>query len=258
MKNIKLLFLLILLSLGVNAQNGNFTSSYQMSIGTSFSVLDDVKESELVGYEAMLGYRFQESILFEAGFGNYGLSESKQYEFKPVLVRFKSMIPVSDYASLYLGGGAAYDDKSYPLLTAGVNYRIDDNWYVDAGYQGIFDIEAVDTNLYSFNVSLVYRFTNKEEVTPALEVIPIVKDTPTIPVVAEDKKTIVPVEKIVACVKKSADYKVKEGDYIISIARQHNMTLPHFLKVNKQFNSRNINLIYPGEIISYSYIDCEL
>ncbi len=252
MKNIKLLFLLIFLSSGVNAQNGSFTSSYQMSIGTSFSVLDDVKESESVGYEAMLGYRFKESILFEAGFGNYGLSESK-----PVLVRFKSMIPVSDYASLYLGGGAAYDDKSYPLLTAGVNYRIDDNWYVDAGYQGIFDIEAVDTNLYSFNVSLVYRFTNKEEVTPALEVIPIVKDIPTMPVVAEDKKTIVPVEEIVACIKKSADYKVKEGDYIISIARKHNMTLSNFLQVNKQFNSRNINLIYPGEIISYNYIVCE-
>ncbi len=253
MKSIKLLLLLIYLPSLSYAQ----ISPYQMSIGAAFSVLDDIKESESIGYEAMLGYRFKGAILFEAGFGNYGLSGSKPYEFKPVLVRFKSMIPVSDYASLYLGGGAAYDDKSYPLLTAGVNYRIDDNWYVDAGYQGIFDIEAVDTNLYSFNFSLVYRFTNKEEVTPALEVIPIVKDTPTIPVVAEDKKTIVPVEKIVACVKKSADYKVKEGDYIISIARQHNMTLPHFLKVNKQFNSRNINLIYPGEIISYSYIGCE-
>ena len=249
MKNIKLFSLLISLSSVVYAQDGYLLSPYQMSAGAAFSVLDEVKESESIGYEAMVGYRLRDYLLLEAGLAHYNLSDSTSEDFTPMLIRFKTMIPVSDYASLYIGGGAAYDGESYPLLTGGVNYRIDRNWYMDVGYQGIFNIESVDSDLYSFNISFVYQFSSKEKMVPIVEAAPIV------PVVKEQEVSKV-VETADVCVKKSDTYKVKEGDYILSIARQHNMSLNLFLKMNTQFDNRNINLIYPDEMITYNYIEC--
>lgn len=251
MKNIKLFSLLISLSSVVYAQDDYLLSPYQMSAGAAFSVLDEVKESESIGYEAMVGYRLRDYLLLEAGLAHYNLSDSTREDFTPMVIRFKTMIPVSDYASLYIGGGAAYDGESSPLLTGGVHYRIDHNWYMDIGYQGIFNIESVDSDLYSFNVSFVYQFSSKEKVVPIVEAAPIV------PVVKEKEVSKV-VETVDVCVKKSDTYKVKEGDYLVRIANRHHMTLEFFLKINAQFDHRNIDLIYPGEIITYSYIECGL
>ncbi|MGF1907795.1 outer membrane beta-barrel protein [Aliivibrio salmonicida] len=252
MKNIRLLLLLLIYIPSLSyAQDESLISPYQMSIGAAFSVLDEVKESESIGYEAMVGYRLRDYLLLEAGLAHYNLSDSTSEDFTPMVIRFKTMIPVSDYASLYIGGGAAYDGESSPLLTGGVNYRIGHNWYMDVGYQGIFNIESVESDLYSFNISFVYQFSSKEKVVPIVEAAPIV------PVVKEQKVSKV-VETVDVCVKKSDIYKVKEGDYILSIARQHNMSLKFFLKMNAQFDNRNINLIYPNEMITYNYIDCGL
>jgi LysM repeat protein len=251
MRNTNLLLLLITLPSIVYAQGDYLLSPYQMSAGAAFSVLDEVKESESIGYEAMVGYRLRDYLLLEAGLAHYNLSDSITENFTPMVIRFKTMIPVSDYASLYIGGGAAYDGESSPLLTGGVNYRIDRNWYMDVGYQGIFNIESVDSDLYSFNISFVYQFSSKEKMVPIVEAAPIV------PKIKEQEVSKI-VETVDACVKKSDTYKVKEGDYLVRIANRHNMTLEYFLKINVQFDHRNIDLIYPGEIITYNYIECDL
>jgi len=242
---------LLMCMVSLSYAEGVYTlSPFQISGGITASVLSDVSESESIGYEGMVGYRLRDYFLLEAGLAHYNFSDSEVTNFTPIVIRFKSMLPVSDYASLYMGGGAAYDGESFPLLTAGVNYRIDRNWYMDIGYQGIFNIHSVESDVYSFNISFVYQFSNQEKETSIVETAPIV------PVVKEEK-TRQATDNLEVCVKRSDTYIVKEGDYIISIARKHNMTLEHFLKINTQFSNRNLDLIYPDEIIIYNYIDCK-
>nr|WP_236782827.1 LysM domain-containing protein [Aliivibrio fischeri] len=53
-------------------------------------------------------------------------------------------------------------------------------------------------------------------------------------------------------------YRVKVGDYLYKLARKYNFTIDEFLKNNASFDQRNINLIYPGEVIKYYDNVCEV
>ena len=226
-----------------DGQNEQLFSPFQISGGISFNALEhSLKESKSLGYEAMLGYRFNDSILFEGGLAHYHF---KQENVNPLLLRFKTLIPVSNYASIYVGGGAAYNKKTYPLLNLGVHYRINNNWYADVGYQGSFGIDDIRSDLYSFNMSFVYRFKNNNPkyILPVYEA----KEISSSIIVAEKPYTTPEV-----CVPKFLEHKVKAGDRLLELARRYDITLESFIILNNTpFHIVEHDRAQPKDVIFY-------
>ena len=250
-------------------------SPYRISGGATLSVLDDdKKESESLGYKAMIGYTANDSALLEIGYANFALTDEN---INPFLIELSWLYPISDFASLYFGGGGAFmDEGNSPTAKLGVQYQLDRNWYADVGYQGMFALDLQQDDLYSFNIMVGYKFDSKtrEIITPESRPvtghtetqIPIIKqpvDKVQEPVVVEPI-AIEPIEqavvkKIPRCEVKTALYQVIKGDHLYKIARYFNMSLEELLELNPKFENenRNLDLIYPDESIHLSYFSCE-
>ena len=243
-------------------------SPYRVSGGATLSVLDDSKnESESLGYKAMVGYTANDNALLEIGYANFNLTNEN---INPFLIELSRLYPISNFASLYVGGGGAFmDEGNSPTAKFGFQYQLDRHWYADVGYQGIFALDLQQDDLYSFNIMIGYKFDSKNRKVIAPELRPIThKVEPTVRAVQEpvDKvaNVIAPIvieEKVVKktsrCEIGTINYEVKNGDYLYKIARHFKMSLEELIELNPNFENRNINLIYPSEIINLSYFMCD-
>ncbi|RYU68415.1 LysM peptidoglycan-binding domain-containing protein [Aliivibrio finisterrensis] len=243
-------------------------SLYRVSGGATLSVLDDSKkESESLGYKAMVGYTANDSALLEIGYANFNLADEN---INPFLIELSWLYPISDFSSLYAGGGGAFmDEGNSPTAKLGFQYQLDQHWYADVGYQGIFDLDLQQDDLYSFNIMIGYKFDSKNRkiITPELSPI-IPKAVPPVrtvqqptdkppnviaPIVAKEKV----VKKTLRCEVNNINYRVKSGDYLYKIARHFNMSFDELIELNPNYENRNANLIYPGEFIDLSYFNCD-
>ena len=267
MKLVKLLILTGLLSSNVHA--GELLAPFQFGFGAAVSSInDDIRENESLGYELSLGYQFNENFLLETAYADYQFTSMN---VTPWITRLKGMLPVSDYASLYLGGGVAVDKEvSSPLLSGGIKYQMSKNWVLDAGYQSIFKIEARDSTITSLLISVIYK-PSLESYTPSIyrQEEKVFKEEPKAEkpkLIKEDKVAVVdkpevvevePIQKEEVCTVKSKEYKLNEGDYLYKIARENNMSFRELLTLNAEFvNRANQDLVYPGEVVNLNYNIC--
>lgn len=259
------------------AQNSIAQEKAPVSLGFGLNAStysNDTLTQESGGYQLSLGYHLSDSFLIEAGYADYQLTED-DLNFNPVQLGLKAFLPVSDYASLYFGGGLSYDAAPSPMLKAGIDYQLSDAWHVDFGYQGNFDVENLNNeNLYSAYLGVNYRFgpavagTN-EAIEPRPTTKLEVTETPEPPKPAPSAEKVVIDEKPELedegfespsiCMMSPGDYRVVEGDYLIKIAREHGMTFEQLLNSNIELTQppRNIDLIYPGDIVDVMVTQCK-
>ncbi|MFV8458620.1 outer membrane beta-barrel protein [Vibrio owensii] len=250
MKYYYLLVLIASLPSAVTAQDRDNTSTYYLKGGINSSFLDDnKKESEAFGLEAMIGYRVGNDIFLETGYQTFNLDRDDDLDLDALSIRTNWLMPVSEFADIYAGPGFSYiNDGVSPSAQLGLQYQLSTNWVADVSYQGIFDINDLEDDLYSFNLSFLYRFPSSQ------------------PYVEEDVETIIPepeieqpvevIPKPETCNLESKPYQLVKGDYLNKIAATNNVTLEDILDLNPQLKGRNINLVYPGETINYPVTVC--
>lgn len=247
-------------------------SRFRASAGLTAAVLDETKRnSESFGYKTMLGYRAADNVLVEFGFADFMLTDSNDSRVAPTFVELSLLHPLSNYASFYLGGGGAFNNEMRSLTAKlGFQREINQNWYADIGYQGVFDVEPYNDDLYSFNFMIGYRFSDENqrdknvvlrpavppEITVEKSVEAPLSVTPTVVPAPEKTEVTEVIEGRELCDIIDVRYEVQPGDYLYKIARRHKMSFNELLAINPQFNHRNAELIYPGEIISYYYFAC--
>lgn len=250
------MILLAYISLPCDASESG-ASPWQIGASVTFDAFENqLKSGGSIGYEGVVGYQLSEqNLLLEAGYKYAQSSNATPPRFDPLFTRFKTFLPVSDYASLYVGGGLAYDKNTLaPLLNAGFQYQLSRNWFADLGYQAAFGVD--EDNLYTLNALLSYRFDTHrahaasnvidappinellyEDSEPAQAAIPLQP-----PREVPDKKCQVRVEQ----------YRVMPGDFLVRIAHSLNRTLEQILILNPFLSEdRDVNIIYPGEVINY-------
>ncbi|HHI4976846.1 TPA: porin family protein [Vibrio parahaemolyticus] len=220
-------------------------SAYYLKGGINFLVRDDNKKnSEAFGVEAMLGAEFDKGIFIEGGYQNFSLIRNDLVDLDAWALRVNWKYPVSDYASVYAGGGGTLVDSDFsPSAQLGIQYQISRNWVADISYLSIFDIDKVDDDLYSLNLSFVYRFPSSVPV--------VVDETPNViaPVI-KPPATIMPQPPI--CMMKKRKYILVKGDFLIKVADTYEMSLAQLICLNSQLHGRDLNLVYPGESINVS------
>lgn len=250
MKHYCLFALIAALPLVVSAEDMETASPYYIKGGVNASILDDnKKESEAFGLEAMLGYHYNNDIFLEVGYQNFNLGRDDDLDLDAISLRANWLMPVSDYAAIYLGPGFSYiNSEVSPSAQVGVQYQLSTNWVADVSYQGIFDVNALDDDdLYSFNLSFLYRFPSSQ---------PYVEEEVEV-VIPEPEQPVEVIPKPKTCSLESEPYKLVEGDYLIKIADANNVTLRDILDLNPQLRGRDINLVYPGELINHPITVCE-
>ncbi|MGI9875938.1 LysM peptidoglycan-binding domain-containing protein [Vibrio chagasii] len=235
----------------------------QMSGGMTFSAFDDnMGQTEALGYKAAVGYNINKNVLFELGYADFSaFSEPEIDGLRAVMIETDLLLPVSDFASLYAGiGGALSSDDTNLTASLGLKYQLDQNWYADLGYQGVFDLVRQQDDLYAFNALLVYRFSSNEavlsEVNPRPNVQQPVEESTQVTTSETQLASIVPIKKAPSCQQRLIEYRVVSGDYLLKIARTFDVSLEELVDANLNFNNRDLNLIYPGEKISYPQLVC--
>lgn len=233
-----------------NAQTVEVATPYYVKGGLNASVLDDrKKDGEGFGFEAMAGFTYKNDIFLEAGYQNFDWRRDDGLELDALSIKANWLMPVSDFASIYAGPGFAFiESEVSPSAQLGIQYQLSTNWYADVSYQGIFNIDELDDDLYSFNFSFLYRFSEAQPVVDE----PV--SPPEKPII-EEPIEVVPDQK--ECRLESYPYQLVKGDYLLKIARINNLTLRDIVELNPQLNGRNLDLVYPGEVINYPRAVCE-
>ena len=141
--------------------------------------------------------------------------------------------------NIELGTGYAYRSA---FVDYGLKYQLQGNISAFAGYRFSFDNTEVNKNQFYTGLSIAFDHSQTREepnTSPLLVKAPIadpqpekhdLENKPNKPLIMRHK------------------YTVKKGDWLIKIAKNHNISLSKLLETN---NFENINLIYPGDTIYY-------
>lgn len=229
---------------------------FHMSGGLTFSAFDDqMGQTEALGYKVLAGYSFSENVLLKLGYADFSaFSDSEIGSLRAVMIETDFLLPVSDFASLYAGvGGALSSDDTNLTASLGLKYQLSQNWSVDLGYQGVFDVVRQQDDLYVFNTLLTYRFSNNEVTEGLSDIDP----EPNQVLTAESQSTsIVSVEKPPSCQRRLVEYRVVPGDHLYQLARTFDISFDELVEVNKHLNNRNLDIILPGETLVYPKFSC--
>lgn len=254
-------FILVLLSTNTLAE----VLPIQIGGGATVSVLDDnAKETEMIGYRASLGYQASDNVLFELGYADFSaFSGQATHNLQALMAETEFSLPVSEYAALYAGiGGAFSSDKTNLTSSIGLKYQLNQHWHADISYQGIFSEMRHDADLYAFNTQLFYRFS-VDSTPPNTENV-IVRPSADIRVEHQANSRIKATnllaettpDKQRSCQTEPIEYRVVSGDHLLQISRMFDTDLKLLLDINSNLNSRNLNLIYPGETILIPRLGC--
>ncbi|WP_455291452.1 LysM peptidoglycan-binding domain-containing protein [Vibrio parahaemolyticus] len=241
---------LALFSFGLKANETSDAKHNSMKIG--FGYVNSLQEqenrySESKGIDFSIGYFIEDNWLFEAGLVTY--PSSKETLSDSVFLRSKKNWQVSSYASLYVGAGLSYlISDLIPTMNAGINYYLNDEFYVDIGYQGLLENSS---NIYSFLLSLNFKmpikkgyedsdidcclsgnFEGIDDINLGLREITESKEEPK---------------------KYYNYYLVIKNDNLTKISKKLNIRLNDIVLANPQLSLKrsSIDLIYPGERIFY-------
>lgn len=236
-----------------------------MSGGLTFSAFDDqMGQTEALGYKILAGYSFSENVLLELGYADFSaFSDSEIGNLRAVMIETDFLLPVSDFASLYAGvGGALSSDDTNLTASLGLKYQLSQNWSVDLGYQGVFDVVRQQDDLYVFNALLAYRFSSNEvteglsDINPGPKLSVFVEEPTQVLTAESQSKSIVSVKKPPSCQRRLVEYRVVPGDHLYQLARTFDISFDELVEVNKHLNNRNLDIILPGETLVYPKFSC--
>ncbi|MCS0309030.1 LysM peptidoglycan-binding domain-containing protein [Vibrio diabolicus] len=261
MKTIFLLGASVAISGSVLAETSSKWSA-TASLGAS-SLSEDLAANESMSYQLLLSYHVARHMEIEAGYADY-LIFNENFDYRPGLLNIKASAPLSDVAGFYFGAGLAYQSSPAPLAKAGIVYQVSDNWHLDVGYQGVFDIEELgNDDLYTFLIGGAYKFGGgtisfDEQLDTQLRPSPQKeKEKDNVEDVSDPISNLEPITEV-ECQEVTKEHIVKEGEYLIGIAEKYNMKLFYLLELNSnEFDgARNIDLIYPKEVIKVKSVSC--
>ncbi|WP_060980396.1 outer membrane beta-barrel protein [Vibrio splendidus] len=265
MKKMNLIPSFIVLFLSISASASADQLPIQMSGGMTFSAFDDnMGQTEALGYRASMGYHINENVIFELGYADFSaFSDPEIDSLRAVMVETDLLLPVSDFASFYAGlGGALSSNDTNLTASLGLQYQLSQNWYADLGYQGVFDLVRQNDDLYAFNVQMIYRFSSnnpKDDISdfsPRPSVEKQIEEPTQLLTPEPQVAPIVPVKKEPICQQSLIEYRVASGDHLSQLARKFEISFDELIEENKNLNNRDLNLIYPGEIIVYTKTIC--
>lgn len=212
--------------------------------------IDDNDSLDEFGFGVQAGYFFLPYLGLEASYGlDGGLFNGENYEHTDLMLLTR--YPLSDYAEIYLGGGASLmlnDDVETDngsnvdaVGAIGVRYHVSQNWAIDLGYKFYNDPGAWESSVSTFNLGFKYYFGSVEAPKPVVEQTAFVEPEP---------EPVEPVVEEKVCQTKllPSDYMVMPGDFLIKIAVNHDMSLEELIALNQSsVNQLNdINVIMPG------------
>ncbi|MGI9918413.1 porin family protein [Vibrio owensii] len=227
-------------------------SPYYVKGGVNSSILDaNKKESEAFGYEAMFGYTVDDHIFLEAGYQNFNIDRDDNLDLDALSIKANWLVPVSDYTSIYVGSGFSYiNDSAAPTAQLGLQYKLSSHWGADVSYQGFFDIDEIKDDLYSFNLSLYYRFPSMQDNA----VVKVDNAAPQKEIEKPVQPKTISLEEV--CDMETFSYQLVEGDYLIKVAAENDTTLKDIVEKSPRLKGRDLNLVYPGETVNYSKEVC--
>lgn len=241
---------LALISFGLKANETSDAKHNSMKIGVGYvSSLQDQGDSylESKGVEFSMGYSIEDNWLFEAGLITY--PSSKETLSDNVFLRSKKNWQVSNYASLYVGAGLSYlESDLMPTMNTGINYYLNDDFYVDVGYQGQLENSS---NIYSFLLSLNFKLPVKKNYEESEIGYRLSGDVDGIDDINRELREV---DKSKEKFKKYYNYYlVIKNDNLTKISKKLNLQLNDIVLANPQLSLRrkSIDLIYPGERIFY-------
>lgn len=106
--------------------------------------------SESIGYELSLGYWISDRWILQTGGGK--LNEEANGILDNIFLRSKYHRLMSQNSSIYVGAGIShYNESIIPIISTGINYHLNDNIYIDFGYQALIDKQYAYSVIFSLN-----------------------------------------------------------------------------------------------------------
>ncbi|WP_372384027.1 outer membrane beta-barrel protein [Vibrio sp. BS-M-Sm-2] len=278
---ILLIALLIVNAEGVKAKQP--LSPVQISSGVVFSVFDNDKaDSEALGYSVGAGYNVNSHLRLGLEYSGFGALGGADSGLSTTILDASLLLPLSDYSSLYIGAGGGLstfsDELNYSQIdtnvtaSLGMQYALTKNWIADISYRGIFDLQKWQDDLYSFNVRVAYRFSNSEESYNSEHISKSYLEHRAVKIttleesknqkepelrLANNQQNISKPVNLNPCKKVTQSYQVQTGDHLNKLAKLNQVSLTEILEVNRQLSNRDVNLLFPGEVIKIPQFSCD-
>ena len=247
-------------------------SPFYIGTGIHLNVLDDKDES--IGYEAMLGFHVLEGLALEGGYSDFGVEDIKNKNMAAIFGRVKIRLPISDCASLNFGVGTTYDDSAYdPLISVDAEYQLTNNLSFSISYQSLFGFDEEKRDLESLTLSFVYRFgpeiSSQDHDYPSFDEVKIKqKEIMNVDVSSSDTENVTkPLPSSLPpklkdhpiCHDIYMTHVVSKGEDLMHISKVLEISFDKLKILNEKFfeKGRDVNLIYPGELVVYPYLDCD-
>ncbi|CAK2120380.1 outer membrane beta-barrel protein [Vibrio crassostreae] len=214
------------------------------------------------GGQILLGYDLSKTWSVEASTGFYGhiktmkepdlpYSEVEEQRFNSTDISLLGTIPLSHHYNLYAGAGSLLEGNTWsPISQLGLEYEFDEHLTMKFGYKFIFSDDP-EKDLQVLSVGMRYHFPTQNESVPE----PVVYDDIS---VSSTSEMTVYEPKLEPQICASIRYVVKQDDWLMKIAREHQISFEDFKQLNQGFNDlTDINLIYTGDVVLIPNTHCE-
>ncbi|NGZ12980.1 outer membrane beta-barrel protein [Vibrio aestuarianus] len=220
------------------------------------------------GGQFLLGYDLTKTWSVEASTGYYGhiktmkepdslYSEVGEERFNSTDISLLATMPLSRHYNLYAGAGMLLEGNAWsPISQLGVEYEFNEQLAIKFGYKFIFSDDP-EKDLQVLSIGMRYHFPSQNKYEPDLVVYEDLSVHSTSEVKVYEPEIIVKV-KAEPQVCQPIRYVVKQDDWLIKIAHQHQSTLEALKQINGNFaDLADINLIYPGDVVFLPKTQCE-
>ncbi|CDU09871.1 exported hypothetical protein [Vibrio coralliirubri] len=214
------------------------------------------------GGQILLGYDLTKTWSVEASTGYYGhiktmkepdfpYSEVEKQRFNSTDISLLGTIPLSRHYNLYAGVGSLWESDTWsPISQLGVEYEFNDQLTMKFGYKFIFS-DNPEKDLQVLTLGMRYHFLTQNNSEPEPIVYNDLSVTSTSKVTTYEPKvepqTCHPVR-----------YVVKQDDWLIKIAHNHQISFEKLEQLNRKFaDLKDINLIYAGDVVLLPNTRCE-
>ncbi|WP_454442861.1 outer membrane beta-barrel protein [Vibrio bathopelagicus] len=214
------------------------------------------------GGQILLGYDLSKTWSLEASTGYYGhiktmeepdlpYSEITEEKFNGTDISLLGTLPLSRHYNLYAGAGSLLEGGAWsPISQLGVEYEFNESLTMKFGYKFIFSDEP-EKDLQVLSVGMRYHFPAQNVAEPE----PIIYDDIS---VSSTSEVTIYEPNIESQVCKTTRYIVKQGDWLMKIARNHQISFEKLKQLNRSFTDvKNIDLIYSGDVVLIPNTYCE-
>lgn len=214
------------------------------------------------GGQILLGYDLSKTWSLEASTGYYGhiktmkepdlpYSEVTEERFNGTDISLLGTLPLSRHYNLYAGVGSLLEGNAWsPMSQLGVEYEFNESLTMKFGYKFIFSDDP-EKDLQVLSVGMRYHFPAQNVTEPE----PFAYDDIS---VSSTSEVTIYEPNVEPKVCKTTRYIVKQDDWLIKIAQNHQISFEKLKQLNRSFvDLEDIDLIYSGDIVFIPNTHCE-